>query len=262
MAGTAVGPSATVNLHVVATKGDSATRGERQALYDAVQRRQYVEDMMELKGTFFPGLDAIRKANEDLESSSEVKERIQDVKKKHLEEVQTLYEWHAQDYYDEVLDMSRSKPDIEDPVVENFYRTSRPSYEVAASFDDQLDRHHYAHLASLYPLNKQYNKLRKLEEERQRQKDKQFPTSLADFHAIRSKDVQLRIARYLTSDDSARERMMDEYVWAYTQTAPLSNEYKESEAFRKEINELLQTLLREVESHDPRKARLAATATT
>lgn len=72
-----------------------------------------------------------------------------------------------------------------------FYRTSRSSFEIAASFDDQLDRHHYAHLASLYPLNKQYNKLRKLEEEKQRQRDKQFPTSLADFHAIRSKDVQV-----------------------------------------------------------------------
>ena len=32
---------------------------------------------------------------------------------------------------------------------------------------------------------------RKLEEERQRQRDKEFPTSLADFHAIRSKDVQV-----------------------------------------------------------------------
>lgn len=40
------------------------------------------------------------------------------MKKKHLEEVRTLYEWHAQDYYDEVLDMSRSRFDIDDPDVE------------------------------------------------------------------------------------------------------------------------------------------------
>lgn len=55
MAGTAVGLSATGNLHEVAKKGDIATKEERQALNDAVQRRQFVEDMMELKGTFFPG---------------------------------------------------------------------------------------------------------------------------------------------------------------------------------------------------------------
>ena len=63
-------------------------------------------------------MSAIRKANEGLETSSDVKERIREVKKKHLEEVRTVYEWHAQDYYDEVLDMSRSKPDIEDQGVE------------------------------------------------------------------------------------------------------------------------------------------------
>ena len=78
-----------------------------------------------------------------------------------------------------------------------FYRTSRSSFDIAASFDDQLDRHHYAHLASLYPLSKQYNRLRKQEEEWQKQRDKQFPTSLADFHAIRSKDVQVSDSRVL-----------------------------------------------------------------
>ncbi|PIL24891.1 hypothetical protein GSI_12778 [Ganoderma sinense ZZ0214-1] len=262
MAGTVVGSLAAVNLHAVAADRDSATKEERQALYDAVQRRQFVEDMMELKGTFFPGLDAIRRENESSESASDLKERIQEAKKRHLEEVRTLYEWHAQDYYDEVLDMSRSKLDIEDPDVEAFYRTSRPSFDIAASFDDQLDRHHYAHLVSLYPLTQQYNKLRKQEEDWQRQRDKQFPTNVEDFRAIRNKDVQLRIARYLTSDDVMRERIMDEYGWAYMQTTPLCNEYKESEVFKMEVHELLQRLLREVESRDPRKARLSATATT
>ena len=55
MAGSVVGPSANINLHVVVDKGDSASKEERQMLYDAVQRRQFVEDMMELKGSFFPG---------------------------------------------------------------------------------------------------------------------------------------------------------------------------------------------------------------
>ena len=63
-------------------------------------------------------LDAIRQANEAQESSADVKERIQELKKKHLNEVRTLYEWQAQDYYDEVLDMSRSKPEVEFPEVE------------------------------------------------------------------------------------------------------------------------------------------------
>ncbi|TBU36917.1 hypothetical protein BD309DRAFT_995375 [Dichomitus squalens] len=262
MSGTAAGPFLPINLHAIAAKKDTATREERRALHDAVQRRQFVEDMMELKGTFFPGLDALRKANEAPESSVDLKERIQEVKQKHLEEVRTLYEWQAQDYFDEVLDMSRSKPDVDLPDVEEFYRLSRSSHEIAASFDDQLDRHHYAHLTGLYPLMKQYNILRGVEEERQKQRDKQFPSSIAEFRATRNKDVQLRFARFLTSGDIARERMNHEYGWAWRQVMPLINDYNQNEEFQKEIQALLQSLSKEVESRDPRKSRLTATAAT
>ena len=55
MSGAAAGPSSQVNMHAIAAKGVKATLEERRALHDAVQRRQFVEDMMELKGTFFPG---------------------------------------------------------------------------------------------------------------------------------------------------------------------------------------------------------------
>ena len=55
MSGTAAGPSSQVNMHAIAAKGLKATLEERRALHDAVQRRQFVEDMMELKGSFFPG---------------------------------------------------------------------------------------------------------------------------------------------------------------------------------------------------------------
>ncbi len=40
------------------------------------------------------------------------------LQKKHTEEVRTLYGWHAQDYYDEMLDMTRSQNDYDDPDVE------------------------------------------------------------------------------------------------------------------------------------------------
>ena len=164
-------------------------------------------------------MEAIKQANEEPETSAAVKARMQELQKQHTEEVRTLYEWHAQDYYDEMLDLSRSENDYhgadaevravflflprapspwrsvlrmhECTVPQAFYRRSRACFDLATAFDDELDRHHYAHLASLHPLNKQYNKFRKQEEEWQRQRDKQFPTSLADFHAIRSKDVQV-----------------------------------------------------------------------
>ncbi len=63
-------------------------------------------------------LEAIKQANEEPETSTAVKERMLQLQKKHTEEVRTLYEWHAQDYYDEMLDMTRSQNDYDDPDVE------------------------------------------------------------------------------------------------------------------------------------------------
>ena len=47
-----------------------------------------------------------------------MKERIKDVQKRHIDNVRTMYEWQAQDYSDEMLDLARSKPGISDPGVE------------------------------------------------------------------------------------------------------------------------------------------------
>ena len=54
-------------------------------------------------------MEAIKQANEEPETSAAVKTRMQELQKQHTEEVRTLYEWHAQDYYDEMLDLSRSE---------------------------------------------------------------------------------------------------------------------------------------------------------
>ena len=57
-----------------------------------------------------------------------MKERIKDVQKRHIDNVRTMYEWQAQDYYDEMLDLARSKPGISDPDVEVWLlRFDRPS---------------------------------------------------------------------------------------------------------------------------------------
>ena len=59
-------------------------------------------------------MEAIKQANEEPETSAAVKTRMQELQKQHTEEVRTLYEWHAQDYYDEMLDLSRSENDYHD----------------------------------------------------------------------------------------------------------------------------------------------------
>ncbi|KAI0731079.1 hypothetical protein C8Q76DRAFT_782546 [Earliella scabrosa] len=236
-----------LNLHAVAANQKSASKEDIRELRDAVQRRQIVEDMMNLKGTFFPGLDALRQANETPETSETLKARIEELQKKHVEEVRTLYEWHAQDYYDEMLDMSRSKADIDDLGVETFYRTGRSSQDIANSFDDELDRHHYAHLQTILPLVKMRNGLLKQEAAVQKVRDQQFPQSLEQYHQLR-KDIKLRIARFLAAPEMTRDRTTQEFGWTYAQVTPLTKAYKNNDNFRTEVQQLLQ----EVEVRDPR----------
>ncbi len=40
------------------------------------------------------------------------------MQERHIQDVRTLYQWQAQDYYDEMVDLAQSKPDIEYPDVE------------------------------------------------------------------------------------------------------------------------------------------------
>lgn len=53
MAGAA--SASTMNLHTIAAKPQDATKEELRELRNAVQRRQVVENMMELGGMYFPG---------------------------------------------------------------------------------------------------------------------------------------------------------------------------------------------------------------
>ncbi|CDO69792.1 hypothetical protein BN946_scf184766.g37 [Trametes cinnabarina] len=253
-------PPAKCNLHAVAAHPEKASPEDLRELRDAVQRRQFVEDIMRLDGTYFPGIDAIKKANDTKDTSATLKERIQEVQKRHIQEVRTLYEWQARDYYDEVLDLSRSKADIDDPDLEAFYRATRLSFAMANTFDDDLDRLNHAYAYNMIELVRQRNAHRLREETEQQRRDRQFPASIDDFHAIRNKDVQVRVARFLTGDDAMRERMMSDYGWAWRQVAPLVEQYNLTQSFKYEV----QTLLRDIEATDPRKARMglqnAATA--
>ena len=154
-------------------------------------------------------MDAIRRMNEIPETPAAVQGRIEQLQKKLTEDVRKLYEWHAQDYYDEMLDLSRSKPDIDDPgvevrlqfsecprvmlmVIQVFYKDSRSAYDMASAFDDELDAHMHAHLRAVYPLRKQHAALLVQEEADQRKRDQQFPQDIAAFDAIRNPEVKVR----------------------------------------------------------------------
>ncbi len=40
--------------------------------------------------------------------------------------------------------------------------------------------------------------------------------------------LQLRVAKFLTTDETAQERFLTEYGWTWRQVTPLINEYKQN----------------------------------
>ncbi|KAH9921732.1 uncharacterized protein BXZ73DRAFT_51727 [Epithele typhae] len=238
------------NFHEIARKGDAATAAERRELRDAVQRRQVVEDMMELRGSFFPGMDAIRRDNERGETIDSLRTRIAGLQKQHTEEVRTLYEWHAQDYHDEMADISRAHPDIVDQPVDAFYRTARAAHDLRVEFDNELDAHYHAHLRTVAVLRRRLHVKEKVALEAQMKQDQRFPQTIEEFGTLKH-ELQVRTAKFLVGDDTIKERFRDQYGWAWRDVERLVNTFKSDDDWADHLRVLLHTDNALQEAGDP-----------
>ena len=80
-----------------------------------------------------------------------------------------------------------------------------------------------AHVETVAPLlSKVANKQR--EEESRKRREVQFPQSAAEFNIIQDKELQQRIARFLTSDAIVQDKMLNEYGWGWRQVQGLKEE--------------------------------------
>jgi ribosomal protein S24E len=81
-----------------------------------------------------------------------------------------------------------------------------------------------AHVETVAPLlSKVATKQR--EEESRKRREVQFPLSAAEFNTIQDKELQQRIARFLTSDAIVQDKMLNEYGWRSRQVRALKEEY-------------------------------------
>lgn len=85
----------------------------------------------------------------------------------------------------------------------------------------------YAYHQELIHLRGKRRALRVREEEVQKREDAQFPRNITDWRS-KSRDVRLRVARFLEGDSTRQERMMSEFGWAWRQTGALKEEYGKS----------------------------------
>lgn len=92
--------------------------------------------------------------------------------------------------------------------------------------DDALSTLRYTHLKTLVHLIKRRNMLKSQDKATRQRRDAWFPQTLQQYRGITERDVQLRVARFLTSTSTEQERMMDEFGWAHRAVQPLQLVYK------------------------------------
>ena len=84
----------------------------------------------------------------------------------------------------------------------------------------------------------------KEEEELRRRREVQFPQSAAEYHTNQDKELQQRLARFLTSDAIIQEKMLTEYGWTLRQVQGLKEVYsKEVRLIRSISHHILKTYL-------------------
>ena len=112
-----------------------------------------------------------------------------------------------------------------DHVVQEFY--GRPGHgrsSLEARFDREKTSVRLAHVETIAPLRYKLV-VKQREEESRKRREVHFPQSATEFNAIQDKELQHRIARFLTSDAIVQDTMLSEHHWGWRQVMGLKEEY-------------------------------------
>jgi hypothetical protein len=93
-----------------------------------------------------------------------------------------------------------------------------------ARFDREATSVRLAHVETVAKLRYKLEVKRREEESRKR-REVHFPQSATEFNTIQDKELQHRIARFLTSDAIVQDKMLNEYHWGWRQVTGLKDEY-------------------------------------
>ncbi|EGN91891.1 hypothetical protein SERLA73DRAFT_164301 [Serpula lacrymans var. lacrymans S7.3] len=244
-----------------ADSGWKPPRSEDEPDALTMRRHRLAQFVLSEKGSFVPSIHTIMKeVRSPVETLSAVNERTTELKKQHIRDLEKLFalqgEQHRQgaiDRYSAIDFTQFPEPHEEErDIVEthtalmDLHERGRRSKALEDDWDDALDHIRFAHLQTLLPLLK-----RKSEMEQRR--DAYFPSSIQEYHMIRDRDIQLRVARFLALDSrSQQDKMLSDFNWVWRQVTPLLDEYHKNDEFRTEINEII----KDVKAADPRKRYL------
>ncbi|KAJ3485929.1 hypothetical protein NLI96_g4605 [Meripilus lineatus] len=204
---------------------------QQRSLHDAAEKHRLAQDAFEFRGSYCPGLDTMKEFVEKLESgkesSSDVRDRLNVLQRKHREGTVAMVQRLAQEYHDEALaDYCSRDPALDSEELDTFFTSVHSNNPQVFSALSTLSNHQYADMSTFVPLVKRCTDLKIEEDAARRRRDARFPMNASEFRAISSRDIQLRIARFLQADGSSQDRMMTEFNWAYRQVTPLQKVYK------------------------------------
>ncbi|KIP03563.1 hypothetical protein PHLGIDRAFT_130053 [Phlebiopsis gigantea 11061_1 CR5-6] len=254
---------AAISAPQVASTAQSAAEKTHPGIRDLVSVHRATEDMLEIKGSYFPGLEAMQDFVEKPESYESVRAHVKQLETQHEQEVAQLLDLQTRDYLLSRVDAYHTADSgVDLPEVDMLldFQTHPGTPELSA-MESEYETYRYLHLRALAGWTKRRDELRTKEDSERKERDARFPQSIAEFNTLSSKDVQVRVARFLLATSAEKERMCGQFGWAYRQVKPLEGDFErnadaDADALS-EFNVVFQAdvrrCVREGEARDPRR---------
>ncbi|KAH9004556.1 hypothetical protein EDB86DRAFT_2883999 [Lactarius hatsudake] len=202
-----------------------------------LDKHEFAQYILQEHGTYFPKFSDM---SVFVESAPNLKQRINQLQTQHSTDLEKLYAHQATRYLDDALDrylaLDEEADDGYAKNIEELYdgsRRERTSLE--ATFDHETTLVRLAHMETVAPLLLKTVTKQKEEEELRRRREAQFPQSAVEYYSHHDKELQQRLARFLTSDATIQEKMLNEYGWTWRQVQGLKEVYSNDSSFRDDI---------------------------
>ncbi|KAH9026385.1 hypothetical protein EDB85DRAFT_175070 [Lactarius pseudohatsudake] len=202
-----------------------------------LDKHEFAQYILQEHGTYFPKFSDM---SVFVESAPNLKQRINQLQAQHSTDLEKLYAHQATRYLDDALDRYLARDEEADDgyakTIEELYDGSRrEKTSLEATFDRETTLARLAHMETVAPLLLKTTTKQKEEEELRRRREAQFPQSAVEYYSHHDKELQQRLARFLTSDAIIQEKMLNEYGWTWRQVQGLKEVYSNDSSFRDDI---------------------------
>ncbi|KAG8220788.1 hypothetical protein J3R82DRAFT_2223 [Butyriboletus roseoflavus] len=215
---------------------------------------RFAQYILANKGTYVPSRETLRKLGESkstpVETVDNLTEKIQELKKQHATDLENLFRFQRSEFrqnlvdhrichdvsaymdideaYPDQVEFRKALEDLDNEVV----KMSRFKRDM----DDALSSLRYTYLKTFIHLVAKRSALKAHDKTARQRRDAWFPQTAQQYYQITERDVQLRVARFLTSSRTEQERMMDEFGWPYRAVQPLLSAYKTNLSFKGDVS--------------------------